>query len=146
MRNKIKVLAATAAALVTAVVQAGTATAATQFPSSGAGGITVDWSGQWENLNRLDQLSVALCDQNTSDRNEAVARLEVILYNSQGQARTQLAPVVMRVEQYAAQCKGYKNMYLGYGDTLGWVRVLYYGSVDGTEHYTKWVENPFMNG
>ncbi len=121
------------------------ATAAVQFPSSDGGGISVDWAAQWENVHRLEDIAVQLCDHNTRDSNEAIARLQVMLVNSAGQSAQALAPVVMRVERYAANCKAYKNMYLGYNEPLAWVRIMYYGSTDGTKYYTKWVKNPFGN-
>jgi hypothetical protein len=138
-----KRLAAVLAVLGAAFLQATPAEAAEQFPSGTNLEASVEWSGNWESVRRMDDITVQLCDLDLVDSNDAIARLEVWLENSQGAIRRELAPVVMRIRQSGAEsCDEYANMYLGYSEYLRYVRVVYGGSVSGLTSGTRWVRNP----
>lgn len=54
----------------------GSASAATQFPSGNGDGIRVDWSGQWVDTHRLEDITLQLCDATPADKNQATAVLQ----------------------------------------------------------------------
>lgn len=125
-----------------AFVQAAPAEAAEQFPSGDNREFSVKWSGEWESINRMEDITVQLCDLDLVDPDMAVARLEVWLQNASGPVTRELAPVVMRIRQDTTPCREWSSMYLGYSEYLRWVRVVYGGSQSGLTDATKWVKNP----
>lgn len=139
----VAAMAGTACALAT--VLSGSASAATQFPSADGTGISVDWSGQWVNLNRLEDITLQLCDATPRDKNQATAVLQGYV---NGQVRT--APSVFRVPIGDKACYEWRNVFLTYyenGETLAYARVKIYNLEAPTESwFTRWVINPFWGG
>lgn len=121
----------------------GTASAAaTQFPSGSGGGITVQWSGQWVDIHRLENITLQMCDGTPADKNQASAVLQGYV---NGQTRT--APTTFRVPIGDKACYEWRNVFLTYlenNETLAYARVDFFGSAAPTETWaTKWVVNPF---
>lgn len=127
-------------------VLSGSASAAQQFPSGDGGGITVDWSGQWVNVNRLEDITLQLCDSTPADKNQATAVLQGYVYQN-GAASPRTAPSVFRVPIGDKACFEWRNVFLTYfqnGEVLEYARVKFYGSQAPTQSwFTRWVVNPF---
>ncbi|MFI2738722.1 hypothetical protein [Streptomyces sp. NPDC018711] len=123
-------------------VLSGSASAATQFPSGNGDGIRVDWSGQWVNANRLEEITLQLCDATPTDKNQASAVLQGYV-----NGKIRVAPTVFRVPIGDKACYEWRNVFLTYfqdGETLAYARVQIYGSQAPTESwFTRWVINPF---
>lgn len=123
-------------------ILSGSASAATQFPSGDGGGISVDWSGQWVNVNHLEDITLQLCDATPADKNQATAVLQGYV-----NGQTWTAPSVFRVPIGDKACYEWRNVFLTYfqnGETLAYARVKFYGSEAPTESwFTRWVINPF---
>ncbi|MGR6974965.1 hypothetical protein ACU639_36125 [Streptomyces cynarae] len=123
-------------------VLSGSASAATQFPSGSGDGIRVDWSGQWVNANRLEDITLQLCDATPADKNQATAVLQGYVNGN-----IRVAPSVFRVPIGDKACYEWRNVFLTYfqnGETLAYARVQIYGSQAPTESwFTRWVINPF---
>jgi hypothetical protein len=136
----VAVMAGTACALTT--VLSGSASAATQFPSGDGHQISVDWSGQWVNIHRLEDITLQLCDATPADKNQATAVLQGYVT---GQIRT--APTVFRVPIGDKACYEWRNVFLTYfenSESLAYARVKFYNSGAPTESwFTRWVINPF---
>lgn len=136
-------LAAVLVVVGAAFTQAAPAEAAEQFPSGDNLTASVRWSGNWADINRMNDITVQLCDLDLVDSDEAIARIEVWLEGTEGAIRRELAPVVMRIRQSGAEtCKEYSDMYLGYSEYLRYVRLVYGGSESGLYSGTRWVRNP----
>jgi hypothetical protein len=123
-------------------VQASPAAAAEQFPSGDNLTVSVEWSGEWESVHGLSEITVQMCDDIPDDVDRATARIEVWLENTSGQVTRQLAPVVMRIQQFAARCREWPDMHLRYAEYVRWVRLVYGGSVSGLTDATRWTKNP----
>jgi hypothetical protein len=123
-------------------VQASPAAAAEQFPSGDNLTVSVKWSGEWENVHGLSEITVQMCDDLPNDVDRATARIEVWLENTRGEVRLALAPVVMRIQQFANDCREWADMHLRYPEYVRWVRLVYGGSVSGLTDATRWTKNP----
>ncbi|GAB3889925.1 hypothetical protein ACFQ1S_00280 [Kibdelosporangium lantanae] len=153
---KVKTLLIKAGAIVAATSIAtttqltGAAAAATQFPSGAHDGMTVDWSGDWVNLNRLDNVTLQLCDASPKDKNKATARLQA--YITKGNTwRIATAPAVFQVPIGDKKCWEWRKVFLTYFDddeVLAYARVAFYGSTQSDSPldwwWVKWVRNPFV--
>ncbi|MFH8218366.1 hypothetical protein ACH4C2_04125 [Streptomyces sp. NPDC018057] len=138
-------LAAALAAATTGLT--GPAAAAEQFPSGNSEGVRVDWSGQWVNVQRLDDITLQLCDANPADKNKATARLQGYVFAG-GAARIRVAPTVFQVPIGDKKCYAWRHVFLTYfqdGERLDYARVAFGGSEDPSSmSATRWVRNPFV--
>ncbi|MFG2608482.1 hypothetical protein ACGFT2_33775 [Streptomyces sp. NPDC048514] len=143
MARGVAVLAVAVSA--SATVLSGPAAAATQFPSGSADGIRVDWSGEWANANRLQDITLQLCDATPEDKNRATAQLQGYVTRG-GSARVETAPSVFQVPIGDKACAEWRDVFLTYfeqDDRLAYARVQFFGSQKPKEkHETKWVRNP----
>ncbi|MGW2176809.1 hypothetical protein ACWCXX_01710 [Streptomyces sp. NPDC001732] len=123
----------------------GPAVAATQFPSGTAGDIRVDWSGDWANVNRLENITLQLCDATPGDKAQATAQLQGYVTRG-GTARIETAPSIFRVPIGDKACKEWRDVFLTYfehQDMLAYARVEFFGSrTPEKKSHTKWVRNP----
>ncbi|MFI0219333.1 hypothetical protein [Streptomyces lydicus] len=146
-RYVTKGVAVAAATLITsATLLTGPAAAATQFPSGDAYGFSVDWSGQWVNVQRLDEITLQLCDASPGDKNKATARLQGYVFLN-GTAKVKTAPTVFQVPIGDRKCWAWRDVFLTYfqdGERLDYARVAFYGSEEPSRmSETRWVRNPF---
>jgi hypothetical protein len=119
------------------------AAAAVQFPSGDNLEVNVKWSGDWENVYGLSDITVQMCDRRPADLDRATARIEVWLENTEGAYSRQLAPVLMRIQQgTSGGCREWADMYLRYPEYVRWVRLVYGGSESGLTDATRWAKNP----
>lgn len=145
-----KVMAVTAVILtMSTTLLTGSASAATQFPSSDGKGISVDWSGSWANLSRLEDITLQLCDATPADKNKATAQLEAYVSNGLG-FRIETAPSTFQVPIGDKRCKEWRNVFLAYAshnDHVDYVRVKSFGSgAPNNSIWTRWVRNPYVSG
>lgn len=142
----IAVLAAALAAATTGLT--GPAAAAQQFPSGDSGGFRVDWSGQWVNARRMEDITLQLCDASPADKNKATARLQGYVFAG-GTSKIRVAPTVFQVPIGDKKCYAWRHVLLTYfqnGERLDYARVAFGGSEEPPKtSATKWVRNPFVD-
>ncbi|AOP48067.1 hypothetical protein SL103_19160 [Streptomyces lydicus] len=106
----------------------------------------MDWSGQWVNVQRLDEITLQLCDASPGDKNKATARLQGYV-TLNGNASIKTAPAVFQVPIGDKKCWAWRNVFLTYfqdGERLDYARVAFYGSEEPSRmSATRWVRNPF---
>lgn len=142
----IAVIAAAVSVATTALT--GSALAASQFPSGTAGDIRVDWSGQWANLRRLEDITLQLCDATPGDKDQASAQLQGYVTTGAGWS-IRTAPSMFQVPVGDKACREWRNAFLTYfaqDERLAYARVEFFGSRTKEKHHTKWVPNPHLAG
>ncbi|MFF8359987.1 hypothetical protein ACF063_41775 [Streptomyces chartreusis] len=148
-RTASKGIAVVAAAIsVSTTVLTGSALAATQFPSGTAGDIRVDWSGVWANANRLEDITLQLCDATPGDKDQATAQLQGYVTMG-GDASIRTAPSIFRVPVGDEACMAWRDVFLTYfqqDERLAYARVDFFGSRTKEHRQTKWVPNPRLRG
>lgn len=143
-------LVAAAVAASTALLT-GSAAAATQYPSSsvpGNPGLRIDWSGLFVSTQRVEDITLQLCDASPADKNKATLVLESYV-TLNGAAKIKVSPTVFQVPQSDAKCKEWRNVFLTYfqnGERIAYIRARIYGSENPSNAgFSKWVRNPYVN-
>lgn len=139
------------AAAASALLLNGTAGAAQQYPSTsvpGEPGIRVDWSGQFVNIQRVQDITLQLCDASPADKNKGSLVLEAWVTQGLGH-RIEVSPTTFQVPQSDAKCKAWTKVFLTYfedGERIAYIRAKIYGSENPSNAgFSKWVRNPFVN-
>ncbi|MFI9052033.1 hypothetical protein [Streptomyces sp. NPDC053427] len=148
-RTAAKGIAVIAAAIsVSTTALTGSALAATQFPSGTAGDIRVNWSGAWANANRLEDITLQLCDATPGDKDQATVQLQGYVTMG-GAASVRTSPSIFRVPIGDKACKEWRDVFLTYfaqDERLAYARVELFGSRTKEKQHTKWVPNPHLRG
>lgn len=139
------------AAAVSALLLTGTAGAAQQYPSTsvpGDSGTRLAWSGEFVSPQRVEDITLQLCDASPADKNKGSVVLQAWVTQSGGyQIRS--SPTVFQVPQGDAKCKAWSKAwvtYFGDGERVAYIRAKIFGSENPSNAgYSTWVRNPFVN-
>lgn len=140
--RRITLIAATV--ITSATLLPGSASASDLPPANvpGTTGITVNWSGTYVGYQRMEDITLQVCDASPWDKNKATVRIQAYLAET-GIANT---PTMFQVPQGDAKCKVWRDVFLTYHrEHLAFVRASIYGS-EAQEKigYGKWYKNPFQ--
>jgi hypothetical protein len=150
-KRNVAVRGVALAAAASAVLLTPTAGAAQQYPSSqvpGDSGMRIDWSGRYVSTQRVEDITLQLCDASPADKNQASLRLEAWVTNG-GTYEIKVSPSLFQVPQSDAKCKEWRKVFLTYledGDRIAYIRAKIYGSSNPSNAgFSKWVRNPYVN-
>lgn len=139
------------AAAASALLLSGTAGAAEQYPSTsvpGSPGMRMSWSGEFVSAQRVEDITLQLCDASPGDKDKASVVLQTWVTQGAGH-EIRYSPTVFQVPQGDAKCKAWSKAwvtYFGDGERVAYIRAKFFGSENPSNAgYSKWVRNPFVN-